>query len=63
MTFFCLSNGFLVANVLHDFDAGTGVFEAVTGAFDDVFVAHGMQVGEAFGEFNFFAVDGDGAEG
>lgn len=57
-----LSYWFFIPYSLHNFDAGTGVCEAVTGAFDDVFVAHGMQVGEAFGEFYFFAVDSNGAK-
>lgn len=57
------SNRFFVSDRVYDVHTWTGVSQAVAFAFKDVLVAYGMQVGEAAGEFYFFAVYGDGAVG
>lgn len=63
MVFSCFSNWFLIPDGMHDIHTWAGIGQAVAFAFEDILVAYGMQVGEAAGEFDFFAVYGDGAIG
>lgn len=58
----CFSNRFLIPDGVDDVDAGAGIGEAVAFAFEYAFVAYGMQVGEAVGELDFFAIHGQASE-
>ncbi len=52
-----------VADVADDLDALAGFADAETLAGEDILVAFGMELGEAFAELELFAVDADGAIG
>lgn len=58
----CLSDWFFIPDGVDDVDAGSGIGEAIAFAFEYAFVAYGMQVGEAVGELDFFAVHGQASE-
>ncbi len=63
MIFPGLPNRFLIPDRMYDVHTWPGIRQSVAFAFEDVLVAHRMEIREAAGEFDFFAVYGNGAVG
>ncbi len=63
MVFAVQAFGFAVADIVNDFHGGAGVFQPKPVAIEGMLITHGMQVVEAFAEFEFFAFNFQGTVG
>ena len=56
------ADGLGVADLIHNVDTTTRLFDAETTTRQNLLVALGVQLGEALAELKLLAIDGDGAE-